>query len=171
MSDAYQINARDALPEVNAVRPEKIDLFWEDFQPGHSFACGQRKVTKEEIVGFANQYDPQPFHLDEAFCAGTIYGGLIASGGHVWAICMGLVVRSVFNRSANMGSPGLDYLRWHRPLRPGDLVRAVVTVVSAEPSSRPLTGKLKLSFELRNHREEVLMSALVNVLMGRNTNV
>ncbi|ANB77554.1 hypothetical protein AYM40_28245 [Paraburkholderia phytofirmans OLGA172] len=146
-------------------------MFWEDFQPGHSFACGQRKVTKEEIVGFANQYDPQPFHLDEAFCAGTIYGGLIASGGHVWAICMGLVVRSVFNRSANMGSPGLDYLRWHRPLRPGDLVRAVVTVVSAEPSSRPLTGKLKLSFELRNHREEVLMSALVNVLMGRNTNV
>ncbi|MGX7006102.1 MaoC/PaaZ C-terminal domain-containing protein [Caballeronia sp. KNU42] len=171
MSDAYQIGTREALMETGAVRPENIDLFWEDFQPGRSFECGQRKVTREEIIEFANQYDPQPFHLDEAFCAGTIYGGLIASGGHIWAICMGLVARSVFNRSANMGSPGLDYLRWHRPLRPDDLVRAVVTVSGAEPSARPTTGKLKLSFELRNHREEVLMTALVNVLMGRKTEV
>jgi acyl dehydratase len=171
MSDSYQISKHDSLPEGNALQSEEIHLFWEDFQPGRSFACGERQVTKEEILDFASKYDPQPFHLNEAFCAGTIYGGLIASGGHVWAICMGLVARSVFNRSANMGSPGLDYLRWHRPLRPEDLVRAVVTVVSAEPSSRPLTGKLKLNFELRNHREEVLMSALVNVLMGRKTDV
>lgn len=148
-------------------QPGNHELYWEDFHAGRRFECGQRQVSKAEIIEFATSYDPQPFHLDEAFCAGTIYGGLIASGAHVWAVCMGLVARSLFNRSANMGSPGLDHLGWHCPLRPDDVVSAVVDVVSAEPSSRATFGKLKLRFELSNQHQEKVMTAVANVLMGR----
>jgi acyl dehydratase len=147
--------------------PDQQQLYWEDFAPGRRFECGERRVPKEEILEFARLYDPQRFHLDEAFCATTIYGGLIASGGHVWATCMGLVARALFNRSANMGSPGMDGLRWHRPLRPDDTAAAAVEVIGAEPSSRAMVGKLKLRFELRNQHREEIMTAVVNVLMGR----
>jgi acyl dehydratase len=148
-------------------RPAQHELYWEDFTPGRRFDCGERRVPKEEILEFARLYDPQRFHLDEEFCATTIYGGLIASGGHVWATCMGLVATALFNRSANMGSPGMDNLRWHRPMRPGDLAAAAVEVLGAEPASRPAVGKLKLRFELRNQHGEEIMTAVVNVLMGR----
>lgn len=160
----------NAVHEAQAARPETFELYWEDFQPGCRFECGTRRISKREILEFAELYDPQRFHLDEAFCAETIYGGLIASGAHVWATCMGLVARSLFNRSANMGSPGLDYLRWHCPMRPDDVVSAAVEVESTEPSSRAAFGKLKLRFELRNHLNEKMMTAVANVMMGRRSN-
>jgi acyl dehydratase len=146
---------------------EHTQMYWEDFLPGDHFDCGSRLITREEIINFASTFDPQPIHLDEEFSATTIYGGVIASGGHVWASCMGLVAASLLSRSANLGSPGLDSLRWLRPMRPGDVVTAAVTVLATEPSSRPTNGKLKLRFELRNQDQTEIMQAVANVIMGR----
>lgn len=156
-----------AMQETHRPAEQGTHMYWEDFLSGDHFDCGSRLVTREEIIDFALTFDPQPIHLDEVFSATTIYGGVIASGGHVWASCMGLVAASLFSRSANLGSTGLDSLRWLRPMRPGDVVTAAVTVLATEPSSRPTNGKLKLRFELRNQDQTEIMQAVANVIMGR----
>ncbi len=134
-------------------------LYLEDFTPGRTFDLGTVTVSEAEIVAFARQYDPQPFHLDAAAAAQTPFGGVVASGWHTAALCMRLLVDGLINRTATLGSPGVDTLRWLRPLRPGDTLHLHATVSAVRPSeSKPDRGVLTLHLAAYNQRGEALLS-------------
>jgi len=142
--------------------------YFEDFQPGDVSEHGPLVVSREDIIAFATQFDPQPFHLSDEAARDSIFGGLVASGWHTASLCHRLLVQSFLGQTASLGSPGLDELRWLKPVRPGDALRVRVEVVSATPSrSKPDRGALKLRMEVRNQKDEVVMTELANVLFGR----
>ena len=125
-------------------------------------------LSKEEILTLAREYDPQPFHTDEQSAADSAFGGLIASGWHTAAIFMRLYVDAVLSRSASMGSPGVEELRWLKPVRPGDTLRARLTVLDSAPSSRnPGRGTVRLDTEVRNQRGEIVMTMKARGLFAR----
>lgn len=135
------------------------DVYWEDFHAGKVIDLGTRTVTREEILQFARQYDPQPFHTDEEAAKKSIYGGLIASGWHTCAIMMRLLYDGLLSRSASMGSPGVDNVRWLKPVRPGDTLHARMTVVETRAStSKPDRGVIKSQWEVMNQANEVVMT-------------
>jgi acyl dehydratase len=116
-------------------------------------------VTRDEILAFAREFDPQPFHLDEAAARRTIYGGLLASGWHTAAILMRLMWETYLKDTASMGSPGVEEVRWLKPVRPGDTLRARFTVTDARPSrSRPDRGVVTSLSEVLNQHGEVVMT-------------
>lgn len=132
--------------------------YFEDFHVGDTFDLGSEEVTEEEIIAFARQFDPQPFHIDPERARDSIFGGLVASGCHIVAIYMRLFVNGLLQYVASMGSPGVDEVRWLNPIRPGDIVRARFTVVETIPSrSRPNRGILKSMCELFNQHDELVM--------------
>ena len=142
--------------------------YFEDFQVGQVHELGSHEVTREEILAFAQQYDPQPFHLDEEAGRRSIFGGIIASGWQTAAICHRLLVRSVLEDSASMGSPGVDELRWLRPVRPGDTISARIEVLEVTPSrSKPDRGTVRTRMEVRNQQGEVVMTESAAVLFRR----
>ena len=112
-----------------------MDWYFEDFYPGQDIDLGTRLVTEDEIVAFATQFDPQPFHVDRAAAAASIYGGVIASGWHTCALMMRMVVDGLMARSSSMGSPGLDGVRWLAPVRAGDTLHVHYQTVQVKPSS------------------------------------
>jgi acyl dehydratase len=112
--------------------------YFEDFAPGQDIDLGTRTVTEEEIVGFARAYDPQPFHVDRDAAAHSIYGGVIASGWHTCGMMMRMVVDGLLNRSASMGSPGLDGVRWLAPVRAGDTLNVRYQTVQVKASRSKL---------------------------------
>lgn len=115
--------------------------YFEDFEPGQDIDLGTCTVTEEEIVAFARQYDPQPFHVDRAAAADSIYGSVIASGWHTCGMMMRLVVDGLLGRSSSMGSPGLDGVRWLAPVRAGDILNVRYQTVAVKPSaSKPDRG-------------------------------
>jgi acyl dehydratase len=116
-------------------------------------------VTRDEIVDFAREFDPQPFHLDEVAAGRSIYGGLLASGWHTCAIHMRLMWDTFLKDTASLGSPGIDEIRWVLPVRPGDTLRARFTVVEAIPSrSKPDRGIVRSVSEVFNQHGEVVMT-------------
>jgi acyl dehydratase len=119
----------------------KETWYFEDFAPGQDIDLGTRTVTEEEIVAFARDYDPQPFHVDHDAAAHSIYGGVIASGWHTCGMMMRMVVDGLLNRSASMGSPGLDSVRWLAPVRAGDTLNVRYQTVQVKASaSKPDRG-------------------------------
>ena len=131
---------------------------FEDFIIGETILHGSRLVTTEDIVAFAAEYDPQPFHLDPASPEAAFTGGLIASGWHVAAMFMRLMCDSLLLNSASMGSPGIDTLKWVKPVRPGARVTARSTVIEARPSqSRPDRGIVRFRHELRDGDGDTVM--------------
>jgi acyl dehydratase len=131
-------------------------LFFEDMEVGRIFDCGSRQVTKEEIVDFARQFDPQLFHVDESVAARGRYGGLIASGWHSCSIAMRLAVDAFLSQCANMGSPGME-VRFHIPVRPDDTLCVKAIVVDRAPSRRkPDRGRVDFRFKLSNQRGELV---------------
>ena len=135
------------------------ERYFDDYRKGEVFEFGDHLVTAEEIIGFAGRYDPQPFHLDEAAARDSLYGGLIASGWMTGAILMRMVVDHFISPRSGMGSPGVDELRWPRPVRPGDRLRARLTVVDTRRSvSKPDRGIVKVHQELLNQDGEVVLS-------------
>jgi len=119
----------------------KAYWYFEDFAPGQDIDLGTRTVTEEEIVAFAREYDPQPFHVDRDAAAHSIYGGVIASGWHTCGMMMRMVVDNLLNRSASMGSPGLDGVRWLAPVRAGDTLNVRYQTVQVKASaSKPDRG-------------------------------
>ena len=133
--------------------------YWEDFAVGETTSVGTVDVSRDEIVEFAQRYDPQTFHIDEDAAAAGPYGGLIASGWHTAALFMGLFVRSILLDAASMGSPGVEELRWTAPVRPGDRLTGRVTVTGAEPSSkRPDRGTVFTTSEVVNQDGTVVMT-------------
>lgn len=143
---------------------------YEDFPPGRVFQLGSYTVTRDELVDFAGRYDPQPFHTDEAAAAEGPFKGLIASGWHTSAIFMRLYVEGVLAGADGRGSPGVEQLRWHHPVRPGDTLTGTVRVVEAYPSQRDLTrGTVVTASEVRNQDGVVVMTVRARGLFGRRT--
>ena len=142
-------------------------LYFEDFPVGEIFEYGDRLVTADEIVEFARQFDPQPFHLDDAAARGTQAGGLIASGWQTASVLMRMSCDAFVLRTASQGAPGMEELNWVRPVRPGDRLRARRTTLSTRLSrSRPEIGLVGFQFEVFNQDGETVMTQK-NVMMIR----
>ena len=144
------------------------DIFLDDLAPGQTYDLGRRRVSREEILTFAREYDPQPFHVDEAAAAASIYGGLIASGWHTAAVYMRLLVDGFLGRAAAMGSPGVDELRWLKPVRPGDELAGRLEILEVRPSqSRPDRGLARCGAEVLNQDGEPVLRFTAMVLFRR----
>jgi acyl dehydratase len=143
-------------------------LYFEDFEPGMVFDLGERMLAKEDIVAFAREYDPQSFHVDEEAARESAFGGLIASGWHTGSVFMRLYADALLSRAAAMGSPGVEELRWLKPVRPGDTLTARVTVLDTTPSTRnPKRGTVHLFSEVENQRGETVMTMKARGLFAR----
>jgi acyl dehydratase len=143
-------------------------LYFEDFPPGDVRESPARTITHAEIVGFASQFDPQPFHLDDEAARRSIYGGLLASGWHTCAILMRLMWETFLKDTVSLGSPGVDEIRWLKPVRPGDTLRARFTVIEATPSrSKPDRGVIRSVSEIFNQHGEVVMTLRGLGMYGR----
>ena len=143
-------------------------FYWEDFTPGSVDTYGPRPVTREEIIAFAAEFDPQPMHLDEEAARATLLGGLAASGWHSCAILMRMSCDWFMLDSSSMGSPGIDEVRWLRPLRPGDQMTLRRTVLEARASrSKPNMGTAKFRYDLLNQSGETVTSLTCTIMFGR----
>ncbi|MBN9429167.1 MAG: MaoC family dehydratase [Burkholderiales bacterium] len=133
--------------------------YFEDYRVGEVAEFGDYLVTEQEIIEFAKRYDPQPFHLDAETARHSIYGGLISSGWLTGSILMRLLVDHYISPLASMGSPGIDELRWIKPVRPGDRLRARVCVIEARRSqSKPDRGIVRVRQEVINQEGDTVMS-------------
>ena len=131
---------------------------------------GARRVSKAEIIRFAKQFDPQPMHLSEAAARKTLVGGLCAAGYHTCAIMMRLLYDGFLKDWTSLGSPGIDEVRWLKPVRPGDTLGVRVTVLEKRDlASRPDVGLSRVLFEMINQNAEIVLSATSNQLMRRRT--
>jgi acyl dehydratase len=145
------------------------ERYFEDYVPGSVHDLGTITVSESDIVEFARQYDPQPFHIDADAARHTQFGGLIASGWQTAGLMMRLAVDGYLSRVASLASPGVDELRWTKPVRPGDALTVRATVLEARPSaSKPDRGLVRTLFEVRNQRGEVVMTVKgMNMLKRR----
>jgi acyl dehydratase len=145
-------------------------LFFEDYIEGSVHEFGALAVTREEIIAFAQRFDPQPFHTDPDRAKGSVYGGLIASGWHTGSLAMRLLVEHYLPGAASLGSPGVDELRWILPVRPGDELSVRVTVLEARRSAtKPDRGVVRSFVEVLNQRREPVMSMKpVNLMRCRD---
>ncbi|SPC05935.1 MaoC family dehydratase [Cupriavidus taiwanensis] len=143
-------------------------LYFEDFEVGSRRQLGSYLVTEEEILNFARQYDPQPFHVDKEAAANSIYGGLISSGWMTCSIMMRLLVLSTTGKSASMGSPGVDEIRWLKPVYAGDTLTVVLNVLDSRPSqSKPDRGVVHTQWEATNQRGELVCTVKGMGMYGR----
>ena len=144
-------------------------VYWEDLRVGDSRQLGSHTFTREEIIDFARQFDPQPFHLDDEAARHSPFGQLVASGWHTTAICMRLVVDGFGAEGmASMGSPGVDEIRWLRPVRPGDTISLRTELIELTPSrSKPDRGSVRIRYELRNQHGELVMTMIGIGIFGR----
>ena len=135
----------------------KKQWYFEDFYPGQEIDLGRRTVTEDEIIAFARQFDPQPFHVDREAAAASIYGGVIASGWHTCSMMMRMVVDSIMCSTSSLGSPGLDNVRWLAPVRPGDTLHVrYLTKQVKESRSKPDRGVVWSKWIATNqHGEQV----------------
>ena len=135
------------------------DRFFEDFSVGDTFATPGITFTESMIVDFAIAYDPQPFHLNAEAAKTGPFGGLIASGFQTLALGFRQVLDLGVLRGGSMGSPGMDELRWTRPVRPGDTIRAKGEVVETKPSgSKPDRGTVRIRYAFVNQADETVMT-------------
>lgn len=140
---------------------------YEDWVVGSRLEVGAHTFTTEEIVEFAERFDPQPFHIDEAAAQASPFGGLVASGWHTCSVMMGMLVRNVLPGSTSMGSPGIDEIRWVRPVRAGDTLHMFNSVLAKRVSaSRPDRGIITTLWEGVNQAEELVITVRSNVLFG-----
>ncbi len=134
--------------------------YFDDYQPGLTYDCGTVSVSQDEIVSFAKDFDPQPFHVDPVAAARGPFRGLIASGWHTAGLVMRQIVAHFLPAEASLGSPGLDEIRWPEPVRPGDTLRIQATVTEARRSqSRPDRGIVKTLIEAVNQDDRPVMRA------------
>jgi len=131
-------------------------LHFEDFRAGQTFEFGAYKVTAEEIVAFAREFDPQPIHLSDEAARKSAVGGLIASGWHTCAIAMRLLVDGLFNRSTSLGGVSVDEARWLKPVRPGDVLAMKVEVLETRASAKGGRGYVNFKVALHRGGENVL---------------
>lgn len=145
------------------------DRYFEDYKAGSVYEFGPITVEESEMIEFARRFDPQVFHTDPEAARKTGFGGLIASGWHTAAMMMRLLVDNYLSSVASLGSPGIDDLRWARPVRPGDKLSVRVTVLEANRSrTKPDRGVVRSFIEVINQNHEVVMTMKgVNILLCR----
>ena len=142
--------------------------YLEDFSEGQSFELGEETIGEREIVEFARRFDPQPFHVDPGAAKRSIYGGLIASGWHTASFFMGLLVRGLIYDVDSMGAPGIDEMRWLKPVRPNDRLRGRLTVLGQRASTKhPERGLLNCLGELFNQSGERVLLIRWSAMIGR----
>jgi len=133
--------------------------YWEDIEQGEVVELGSRTMEKERMVEFAREFDPQPFHTDEKAAEASIWGGLIASGWLTGSVLMRIFYDGFLKDTASMGSPGIDELRWLKPVRPGDTLTVRLTVLETAASrSKPDRGIVHSLMEVLNQHGEIVMT-------------
>jgi acyl dehydratase len=133
--------------------------YWEDFPPGWTYESGARVLSAADIVAFASDWDPQRFHVDEQAAKQTPFGGLIASGWQSCGVAMRLMCDGYLLESACVGSPGIEELRWLKPVRPGDALRLRATALESTPSQKQAgRGTTLFRWELLNQEDTVVLS-------------
>jgi acyl dehydratase len=134
-------------------------IWWEDFKVGERSEMGRHTFVNDEIVAFARQFDPQPFHVDPEAAKGSPFGGLIASGWHTCAVGMRLMVDQYIGRTVSLGSPGIEDIRWLKPVRAGDTLTYSRTVIESRASaSREGVGLVKHRWEAVNQAGETVLT-------------
>ena len=139
---------------------------FEDFPVGSTWPLGPYPVTRDQVIAFAEEFDPQPFHLDDAAAEASILGGLSASGWHSCAMMMRMMVDGFLAGSTAQGSPGVDYVKWLKPVRPGDVLSGTMTVLEARVSAkRPTLGVAKFHNAVVNQNGEKVLETEYTVLI------
>ena len=135
-----------------------ITYFWEDMAVGQVRDLGTISPSREDIIAFASQFDPQPFHLDDAAGEASVFGGLCASGWHTCSMAMRLMVTNFLQQTSSLGSPGLENIQWKKPVYPNDTLRLQTTVLETKPMGRrPDVGMTRNLWEMFNqHGDKVL---------------
>jgi len=147
-----------------------IKYYWEDFTPGWEYESPSTAVTSSEIIAFARDYDPQFYHTDEETSKSSPFGGLIASGWHTCSIAMRLMCDGYLLDASCIGSPGIDELRWWKPVRPGDALRLQSTVLEQTPSRKDATrGTVKFRWNVLNQDDEIVCSMIGRQHYSRRT--
>ncbi len=148
---------------------QEKDIYFEDFTVGRKFESPGATLTESQILDFAWSWDPQPFHIDVPHSDEGPYGGLISSGFHTMCVAFRLIHATGYLASCSMGSPGIDELRWKRPVRPGDTLRVVAEVTSQKPSSsKPDRGTALIYYSVLNQNDEEVMSyTCIHILQKR----
>jgi acyl dehydratase len=142
---------------------ERAARYFEDYIPGSVVDCGAFTLSEAEIIAFAKEYDPQPFHVDPVAAEKGPFGGLIASGWHTTSMMMRHLVDHYVSAESSLGSPGVEDIRWPKPVRPGDRLRVRATILEARRSaSRPDRGIVKTLSELLNQDDELVMKVTAN---------
>jgi acyl dehydratase len=142
----------------------------EDLTPGRAFAFGHYTVTRDEIIAYARSYDPQPMHIDEEAAKATLVGGLCAAGYHTCALMMRILYDGFIATSTSLGSPGMDEVRWLKPVRPGDTLSLQMRVTSARDlKSRPDVGISSMTYEMHNQHGDVVLTCASKQLLRRRT--
>ena len=135
-----------------------IKIYWEDFEAGQVRDLGTVTPTREETIAFARQFDPQPFHLDDEAAKASVFGALSASGWHTCAMAMRLMVTNFLHETSSLGSPGLESLKWLKPVFPGDTLRLQVTVLEVKPmGKRPDVGLTRNLWEMFNQNGDKVL--------------
>jgi acyl dehydratase len=149
--------------------PERVTRYFEDYVPGFTVDCGTFSVTEEQIIAFAAEYDPQPFHVDPAGAKNGPFGGLIASGWQTTSLTMRLLVEHFVSPESSLGAAGVDEIRWPRPVRPGDTLRVRATVLEARRSaSKPDRGIVRSLVEVTGSDGELAMKlTAINFILAR----
>ena len=136
-----------------------IKYYWEDLAPGWEYETPPRTLSAQQIKTFAREYDPQSYHTDEEAAKSSPFGGLIASGWHTCSVAMRLMCDGYLLQTSCIGSPGLDELRWLKPVRPGDTLRLRTTVLDQTPSQKdPARGTVKFRWDVLNQKNWVVCS-------------
>jgi acyl dehydratase len=144
------------------------ERFLEDFAVGQTFGSGRLRIDRERALAFAAEFDPQPFHLDEAAARRSIFGRLTVSGWHTAAMTMRLLVETELKPAGGVVGAGLDECRWPRPVRPGDELRVECEVIEVRPSkSRPEQGLIKLRTTTLNQDDEAVLVYVANLVVLR----
>lgn len=139
-------------------KPSNAKQYWEDFPAGYVHEFGSKHVTREEVLRFAQEFDPQPFHLDDEAAKASLFGRLSASGWHTCAMMMRMTVDDHLRHSSSLGSPGVDSLRWLKPVYPGDTLSVRLEVLEARAmTSKPGVGLTRSRWEVLNQQREVVL--------------
>lgn len=142
--------------------------WYEDFTVGEEIRSPGKTLTEAEIVEFGFRYDPQPFHIDKQAAGASIYGGLIASGWHIGSVAFRLLTMTDVLGEASLGSPGIDELRWLKPVHPNDTLTTIVRITEMRPSrSKPDRGIVVMAYRIVNQDEETVMTMQAMQLIRR----
>ena len=148
----------------------EVNIHWEDFAVGQVRELGSLTVSRQEILDFARQFDPQPFHLDDEAAKASVFGGLCASGWHTCALAMRLMVTNFLHQTSSLGSPGLEDVRWHKPVFPDDTLSLRHTILATKPMrKRADVGLVQTRWEMFNQHGQTVLTMNGWAMFRRHT--